>query len=123
LTLPVWLLLVATSASGQAPREQQLFDNGWRFRLGEVEQGESPALVDTSWRQVDLPHDWSIEEPYSQQHASGTAFLPGGIGWYRKTFQLPETMRGRKIRVRFDGVYRNSTVWLNGALLGSRPNG
>jgi beta-galactosidase len=123
LLLPVCLLVVAVSAQAQGPRERQLFDNGWRFRLGEVEQGELPALADASWRQVDLPHDWSIEGPYSPQHASGTGFLPAGIGWYRKTFQLPERMRGRKVAIRFDGVYRNSTVWLNGALLGSRPNG
>jgi beta-galactosidase len=72
---------------------------------------------------VDLPHDWSIEGPYSSQNASGTGFLPGGIAWYRKTFQLPASMRGRRVSVRFDGVYRDSTVWINGARLGSRPYG
>jgi hypothetical protein len=72
---------------------------------------------------VDLPHDWSIEGPYSPKNASGTGFLPGGIAWYRKAFQLPVSMRGRRVSIRFDGVYRDSTVWINGVLLGSRPYG
>ena len=119
----LWMLLVTLPASAQAPRERQLFDDGWRFHLGEVPQGESPGLTDRSWREVDLPHDWSIEGPYDPQYASGTGFLPGGIGWYRKTFRLPVSVRGQRVSIRFDGVYRNSTVWINGELLGSRPYG
>jgi beta-galactosidase len=72
---------------------------------------------------VDLPHDWSIEGPYSAKNAAGTAYLPAGIGWYRKTFQLPGSLGGRKVSIRFDGVYRDSIVWINGVLLGSRPYG
>jgi beta-galactosidase len=72
---------------------------------------------------VDLPHDWSIEGPYSPKNASGTGFLPGGIAWYRKTFRLPASMRGKNVSIRFDGIYRDSTVWLNGELLGSWPYG
>ena len=117
------LLLVGRSGLAQAPRERQLFDNGWRFHLGDVAQAQAPSFVDAGWREVDLPHDWSIEGPYSPKNASGTAFLPGGIGWYRKTFRLPAAMRGRKVSIRFDGVYRDSTVWINGIRLGSRPYG
>ena len=117
------LVLAFSPAHAQAPRERQLFDNGWRFHLGDVGQGKSPALAEKDWREVDLPHDWSIEGPYSSKNASGTGFLPGGIAWYRKTFQLPASMRGRRVSVRFDGVYRDSTVWINGARLGSRPYG
>ena len=113
----------AAQPSPAAPRERQLFDNGWRFHLGDIAQGQSPALADKSWRQVDLPHDWSIEGPYSQKNASGSGFLPGGIAWYRKTFQIPLTTRGQKVSVRFDGIYRDSTVWINGVRLGSRPYG
>ena len=80
-------------------------------------------MADKDWRSVDLPHDWSIEGPYSQKNASGTGFLPGGIAWYRKTFTLPASQRGRKISVRFDGVYRDSDVWINGQHLGRRPYG
>jgi hypothetical protein len=117
------LLLAAVSGHAQQVRDRQLFDNGWRFHLGDVQQGQSPALADKAWRQVDLPHDWSIEGPYSTKNASGTGFLPGGIGWYRKTFTLPASARGRKVSVRFDGVYRGSTVWINGVRLGTRPYG
>jgi hypothetical protein len=116
-------LFAAVPGYGQAVRERRNFDNGWRFHLGDVPQGQAPTLADTGWRQVDLPHDWSIEGPYSQKNSSGTGFLPGGIGWYRKTFQLPASMRGRRVSIRFDGVYRNSTVWIDGVNLGSRPYG
>ena len=117
------LLLAVVPCYAQAPRERQLFDNGWRFHLGDVSQGQAAALADKDWRPVDLPHDWSIEGPYSPKNAAGTAFLPAGIAWYRKTFQLPVALRGRKVSIRFDGVYRDSTVWINGVLLGSRPYG
>jgi hypothetical protein len=118
------LLLFAAAASHAQPvRERQLFDNGWRFQLGDVKQGQSPTLADKAWRQVDLPHDWSIEGPYSPKNASGTGFLPGGIAWYRKSFGLPASTRGRKVSIRFDGVYRDSTVWINGVSLGTRPYG
>jgi hypothetical protein len=117
------LLFAAVSGHAQQVRDRQLFDNGWRFHLGDVPQGQSPTLADKAWRQLDLPHDWSIEGPYSTKNASGTGFLPGGIGWYRKTFTLPASARGRKVSVRFDGVYRDSTVWINGVRLGTRPYG
>jgi beta-galactosidase len=107
----------------QPPSERQSFDNGWRFHLGDVEQGQAPSLADKDWRLVDLPHDWSIEGPYSPKHASGTGFLPGGVGWYRKSFSLPGSWKDRKISVRFDGVYRDSDVWINGQHLGHRPYG
>jgi beta-galactosidase len=117
------LILAVVPGWAQAPRERQLFDSGWQFHLGDIAQGQLPGLADKDWRKVDLPHDWSIEGPYSQKNASGTGFLPGGIAWYRKTFQLPASMRGQKVSIHFDGIYRDSTVWINGALLGSRPYG
>ena len=116
-------LFTAVLSHAQSPRERQNFDNGWRFHLGDVKGGEAPGLADKDWRMVDLPHDWSIEGPYSPKNSSGTGFLPGGIAWYRKTFTLPASLRGRKISVRFDGVYRDSDVWVNGRRLGRRPYG
>ena len=116
-------LLTAASAFGQAPRERRDFDNGWRFHLGDVKQAETPGLADGDWRAVDLPHDWSIEGPYDAKNASGTGFLPGGIAWYRKTFTLPASLRGHRVSIRFDGVYRDSEVWINGRSLGRRPFG
>jgi hypothetical protein len=117
------ILLAALPAYAQSPREHRNFDNGWRFHLGDLKQAEAPAFADKDWRAVDLPHDWSIEGPYSQKNASGTGFLPGGIGWYRKSFPLPASVRDRKVAIHFDGVYRDSDVWINGKHLGHRPYG
>src|ERR1017187_3258855 len=78
------LLLAAAPGLAQPVRERRNFDNGWRFHLGDVPQGQSPTLADNGWRTVDLPHDWSIEGPDDAKNASGTGFSLGGIGWYRK---------------------------------------
>ncbi|HMD71499.1 MAG TPA: hypothetical protein VKF41_09160, partial [Bryobacteraceae bacterium] len=70
--------------SAEPVRERRNFDDGWSFHLGEVRGGEQPGLDDSGWRKLNLPHDWSIEGTYSGANASGTGYLPGGIGWYRK---------------------------------------
>jgi len=122
--LSLALLAVALPGWSAGPvRELRSFDDGWRFRLGDGQGLEQPAVDDSAWRKVRLPHDWSIEGPYSASNASGTGFLPGGIGWYRKTFGVAGTLRGREIFLAFDGVYRDSDVWINGHLLGHRPYG
>lgn len=121
-----WLATIAISfpAWSAAPvRERSSFDEDWRFYKGDISGGEKPSLVDSGWRRLDLPHDWSIEGPYSETNASGTGYLPGGIGWYRKAFGLSDSLRGRKIFIEFDGVYRDSDVWVNGNHLGRRPSG
>lgn len=114
---------MSLAAVGQQARETVLFTAGWKFYKGDVENGEKESFDDASWRTVDLPHDWSIEGPFSQQWASGTGFLPGGVGWYRKTFDRHIGTSGKKVFLYFDGVYKNSEVWLNGHSLGKRPNG
>lgn len=78
---------------------------------------------DSAWRQVSVPHDWSVELPFSRRHSSGTGYLAGGTGWYRVRFALPKEYRGRAVRVVFDGVYKNSQVWCNSYYLGKRPYG
>ena len=119
------LLAVAltVAALGAQPRERLNFDRNWRFHRGEASGAERPAFPDRDWRRLDLPHDWSIEGPYSPENASGTGYLPGGIGWYRKEFPLASNLAGRRIFVEFDGVYRDSDVWINGHHLGHRPYG
>ena len=114
-------LLAARPAPAQ--RRQVLFNAGWKFHRGDLPGAERPATPDQRWRPLALPHDWSIEGPYSPQWASATAFLPGGVGWYRKSFALPAGFAGKQVFVYFDGVYKNSAVWLNGHLLGKRPSG
>ncbi|HWC74089.1 MAG TPA: glycoside hydrolase family 2 TIM barrel-domain containing protein, partial [Gemmatimonadales bacterium] len=110
-----------------AQRQTANFDSGWRFHLGDIPGGaaQQPAFADAGWRKLDLPHDWSIEGTFSEQNPAGVAggALPGGIGWYRKTFTLPAGDTAKTVFVEFDGVYRNSEVWINGQELGKRPYG
>ena len=99
------------------------FNFNWRFHRGNVTGAENPEFNDSDWRILNLPHDWSIEGKFSTQNASGTGYLPGGIGWYRKEFVLPETDKNKHVEIRFDGVYENCEVWLNSHYLGKRPYG
>ena len=78
-----------------------------------------PAFDDAAWQTVTLPHAWNEDAAFKVSIAAH----PTGIAWYRKTFQLPASMRGRRVSIRFDGVYRDSTVWINGAQVGTRPYG
>jgi len=108
-----------------AQRQTTNFDRHWRFHLGDVPKAQDPAFVDTTWRALDVPHDWSIEGSFSAQNPAGVGggALPGGIGWYRKTFTLPAGDTATVAFIEFDGVYRNSEVWINGHYLGKRPYG
>lgn len=96
------------------PRNTINFNEGWTFQLG-----DNPEVL------VNLPHDWSIEGEFSSEHpaGSGGGALPGGVGWYRKTFDVNENLEDKKLFIDFDGVYMNSEVWINGHYLGLRPNG
>ena len=120
------LLLTACSPTGEQVRERSSWNDDWKFALSDsVQDYSSPDSDDSTWRILSLPHDWSIEGDFSLDNPStpGGGALPGGIGWYRKTFTLPETDRDKVFYVDFDGVYRNSEVWINGHSLGFRPNG
>ena len=98
------------------------FNDGWLFTLEDIADAPKPEYADSTWRQLNLPHDWSIEGIYSPDLASGTGYLPGGIGWYRKHFNYtPE--QGKKAYIYFEGVYNRSDVYLNGHHLGHRPSG
>ncbi len=101
------------------------FDKGWHFHLGDVSDAQQPKFADAGWRTLNLPHDWSIEGKFSKDNPAtpeGGA-LPGGIGWYRKTFTVPASSKDKKVYIDFDGVYQKSTVYINGHELGFRPNG
>lgn len=115
-------LLAATWVhAADALRERRNFDFDWRFHLGDVPAAPAPEFADSSWRLVNVPHDFSAEGEFSRTNASGTAFLPGGIAWYRKAIILPTDWKDKLVSVEFDGVSMNSEVWLNGHLLGKRP--
>jgi beta-galactosidase len=106
-------------------RRRTSLDAGWMFFKGDVSGAADVALDDANWRRLNLPHDWSIEGPFSQDHPGRPdgAYLPAGIGWYRKRFCLTEQERGKKVFVEFDGVYKNSDVWINDQHLGFHPYG
>jgi beta-galactosidase len=101
------------------------FNKDWKFFLGEVTNINDKSFEDANWRTLDLPHDWSIEGKFSKDNPAGTdgGALPGGLGWYRKTFSIPESAKDKNVFIDFDAVYRKSEVWINGHLLGKRPNG
>jgi beta-galactosidase len=119
----LFLFIYERSDSQTSGRDILNFNFDWKFMKGDQPGAEKKDFKDVNWRKLDLPHDWSIEGPFSKEWASGTGYLPGGIGWYRKSFTIPSKMKGRKIFIDFDGVYNNSEVWINGNYLGKRPNG
>ena len=123
MKLTVFLLAVIPLAA--APRTTLPFDSGWRFLKADAPGADTPEFADSAWRSVSVPHDWGIEGPFDEKApARGAgAFLPAGVGWYRKHFVLPADAAARRIFVEFDGVMANSEVWINGFSFGTRPNG
>lgn len=125
--LGMFVLLVSLTMEAQVSfGTPQLLNEGWLFSLGDVANGQQVGLDDSSWRRLDLPHDYSVEGIMSPQLASCTGYLPGGVAWYRKHFTVNEKEKANtfsSLYVYFEGVYNRSEVYLNGHLLGKRPNG
>ncbi|MBN2010944.1 DUF4982 domain-containing protein [candidate division KSB1 bacterium] len=122
------LLLLAGYVTCQASesstgRTIEKIDNNWKFAKGDYNSAERPEFDDAAWRTLDLPHDWSVEGPYNPELASCTGYLPGGTAWYRKTIDVAAGQKDKKIYIYFEGIYRNSEVFINGHSLGMRPNG
>lgn len=139
------MLLSAASAGLAADTRDRAFDADWRFLRGDAPGAEAPAFDDAAWRGLDVPHDWSIEDlsPAPPPTAPGektptrigpfapdenpshhfTGHTLGGIGWYRKSFTVGEADAGKQVAVRFDGVYMNAELWINGHRLGEHPHG
>lgn len=101
------------------------FNKDWKFKSGDEPSYSKAATTDKDWSTLNLPHDWSIEGNFSKDHpaTAGGGALPGGVGWYRKSFTIPAAGEHKNIFIQFDGIYRNSEVWINGQVLGLRPNG
>ncbi|MCE5331980.1 MAG: DUF4982 domain-containing protein [Bacteroidales bacterium] len=101
------------------------FDNGWSFRLGELPNPKLQEKEDTTWKIIDLPHDWSIISPFLEQNRDGiaTGHKPGGVGWYRKRFVLSGNEISKILTLYFEGVYMESEVWLNGKKVVFHPYG
>lgn len=134
-------------------RQRLLFDRDWRFAFGHPfdtqkdfgtgtgyfsylakagygDGAAAPGFDDRAWRKLDLPHDWAVEQDFSPRasyshgfKAIGRAFPDRSVGWYRKTFTIPAADLGKRISIIFDGVFRNSMVWVNGHYLGTEQSG
>ncbi len=110
-------------------------DREWQFHPGDIAGAREEGFDDSNWRQVNLPHDWSIERPFSMENfiearydanhleARADSYLPKGKGWYRKRLVIDETFTNKSVYLEFEGVFRNSTVWVNGQRAGNHPSG
>ena len=125
LITTIFILFVFFATAQEKARTKIDFDKDWKFKLDSTQQYHEQNINDANWRTLNLPHDWSIEGTFSKDNPAtpGGGALPGGIGWYRKTFTIPSTEKNKIVLIDFDGVYRNSEVWINGHSLGVRPNG
>ena len=123
----IWgvVLMSGLFALPLSAREHQSFDKGWLFTLSDSTEMYQPSYSDGHWRRLNLPHDWAIEGDFSPSNPSGASggALPGGVGWYRKLFSLSPDEKYDRFTITFDGVYMNSTVYINGHKLGTRPYG
>jgi beta-galactosidase len=149
----LYLISFVTAAQNQSERDLTLIDKDWRFSFGHLYDtqkdfnhatgyfsyltktgfGDGPAAQnfdDRAWRKLDLPHDWAVEQPFSEKASfshgfktAGKGFPEKSIGWYRKKINIPETDKGRIISLKFDGVFRNSKVFFNGFFLGTEESG
>ena len=123
-----FLLLAMAALYTVQARERKCFDADWRFVLADSAHMADVDYNDSHWRKLSLPHDWAIEGDFYAGNPSGAGggALPGGVGWYRKTFSIPLTPSqdgGTSCFIEFDGVYMNSTVYVNGQKVGFRPYG
>lgn len=122
-------LMVSVFSFAQSQRETKNFDFDWKFHLGDIREAGNPDFDDESWQDVQLPHDWSIKQPVSKENVGkgwmegSMGYLPGGIGWYRKSFTVPEAYKNKNVVIQFDGVYHQSDVYINGKHLGFHPYG
>ena len=119
------LVSIAFHGYAQINRHEMLFDDGWKFLLGDVDGVEKLGFNDQSWRDVLLPHDWSIEGKIDKNNPMSGAggYFPAGVGWYRKTFNVHSAWKGKRISIYFGGVYMNAEVFVNGKSLGVHPYG
>jgi beta-galactosidase len=126
---PLYFFLIISlalfqSCSQQLTTEPVSFNEGWRFAKGAVVGASEMDFDDTMWCNITLPHDWAIEGPFDSSYNARSGGLPfHGIGWYRKKFDIPNSVKGKHVTLHFDGAMNNAKVWLNGTLVGDRPYG
>jgi beta-galactosidase len=128
--LLLFAFLIQATLFGQSTEETNTrlktkFNTDWKFIPGDNAGYETIMYDDRQWRPLNLPHDWSVEGAFDKHNPAGGngAYLPAGIGWYRKSFHLPDSLKGKRLVIQFDGVYMNSKVYINGHFLGHYPYG
>lgn len=126
-------------------RVRRLMDSSWRFHLGDIPfpkpvthqesylygHAKTGAFLgaaksdydDSSWRMLDLPHDWAVEGEFSPDANMSHGYLPCGVAWYRKSFEIPAKDASSKLFLEFDGIFRDASVYLNGHFIGNEPSG
>lgn len=147
------LHIKTTYSQNVSVREHLSMDKNWKFAFGhpyDVRQdyfhgtayfsyitktgnGDGPAAPDfddRSWQKLDLPHDWAVEQGFSKDASHshgyktvGREFPETSVGWYRKSFEIPVSDKGKHISIQFDGIHRDSRVWINGFYLGNESSG
>lgn len=123
--LKAMLVAVCMVSCTDAARDLKPFDSSWKFTLGDPDGAEAAGFGDADWRTLDVPHDWAFEADYAPDAAQADkgGYKPGGVGWYRKSFDRPSSWQGKRVAIEFDAVFMNSEVWINGQHLGKRPYG
>ena len=109
-------LLVACASKSKNARIVEDFNQNWNFKLGDYPEAVNANYNVSDWRTLQLPHDWSIEGAFDKDSKTKQAqgFLPAGKGWYRKVFTIPASWKSKTISIEFDGVFKNSEVFING---------
>ncbi|WP_445736603.1 glycoside hydrolase family 2 TIM barrel-domain containing protein [Mariniflexile sp.] len=113
------------NSENEFSRQKLLFNDHWQFQLAENDPVSKEGINESHWKHVQLPHDWSIEGEISEDNPSGHfgGYYPGGVGWYKKSFEYDPSWKNKLVSITFDGVYKDSDVWINDHYLGKRPNG
>jgi len=121
-SLIIYVLTACNSSINKQARLRESFNSGWKFSLGDIENAENIDFNDTGWRALELPHDWAIEGPFTQEVNYKGGYLPyPGVAWYRKSFKVRSETKN--LMIECDGIMRNSKIWLNGKYIGGWPYG
>ncbi|MGY6650242.1 glycoside hydrolase family 2 TIM barrel-domain containing protein [Wenyingzhuangia sp. IMCC45574] len=123
IILSLFLIVSFSVLSQNRVRINKSFNKDWKFSLTDSLHYTDKDYKDVAWRKLNLPHDWSMEGALSKKNSGRNAWLPGGVGWYRKTFSLPKEYKGKYVEIQFDAIYRNSKIWINGVYVGAQYNG
>lgn len=109
--------------NGNEPRLKQLFNFNWKFHLGDPAGAQAVAFNDADWQNLDLPHDFQINQPWVESGGGARGFKAMGIGWYRKAFKADPSWKGKKVLIDFEGIMVTGDVWLNGEKIGGTDYG